>query len=86
MKKAYKIVLAIIVVMMLFIAAISVIIKSYINEDRIRDMVLEVSEKHLGRKAVLGSVDISLLRGIIIRDFEIREKDSETLFFKTREN
>lgn len=85
MKKPFKIVLIVVAVLLIFIAAASLLVRSYLNEDRIRDMVLEVSEKNLGRTAVLGGVDISLFRGIVVRDFEIREKDSAAVFFKTKE-
>ncbi|MDI6743550.1 MAG: AsmA family protein [Smithella sp.] len=85
MKKPLKIILIVVAVLLVFIAAASLLVRSYLNEDRIRDMVLEISEKNLGRTAALGSVDISLFRGIVVRDFEIREKDAESVFFKTKE-
>lgn len=85
MKKPLKIIIIVFAVVLVLIAAASLLVRSFLNEDRIREMVLEMSKKNFGRSAALGGVDISLFRGIVVRDFEIREKDSEAVFFKTKE-
>ena len=85
MKKPLKIAIIILAVLLIFIAAASLFVKSYMTEERMRALVIEIAEKSLNRKAVLGEIKVSLFRGIVVKDFEIREKDAEKVFFKTKE-
>lgn len=85
MKKPLKIAVIILAVVLVVIAAFSVLIKSFLTEERMRALVAETVEKSLHRKTVIGAVDVSLFRGIVIQDFEIREQDAESVFFSTKE-
>ena len=85
MKKLLKITIIVFAVVLVLIVAVSLFVKSYLTEERMRSLVLEMSEKSLNRKAVLGAIDVSLFNGIVVKDFEIREKDSEAVFLKTKE-
>jgi AsmA protein len=85
MKKLLKITAIVFAVLLVVITAVSLFVKSYLTEERMRALVLETTEKSLNRKATLGQIDISLFRGIVVKDFEIREKESEAVFFKTKE-
>lgn len=85
MKKFLKITAIVFAVLIVLIVAVSLFVKSYLTEERMRALVLETAEKSLNRKAVLGNINVSLFRGIVVKDFEIREKDSDAVFFKTKE-
>ncbi|MDD3847810.1 MAG: AsmA family protein, partial [Smithellaceae bacterium] len=85
MKKPLKIAVIILAVILAVIVAVSVLIKSFLTEERVRALVVETVEKSLHRKTVIGAVDVSLFRGIVVRDFEIREPDAESVFFRTKE-
>jgi uncharacterized protein involved in outer membrane biogenesis len=85
MKKLLKITIIVLGVFLIVIAAISLFVKSYLTEDRMRALVAEMAEKSINRKAVLGKIDVSLFRGIVVQDFEIKERDSDAIFFKTKE-
>ena len=85
MKKPLKIAVIILAVILAVIVAVSMLIKSFLTEERVRALVVETVEKSLHRKTVIGAVDVSLFRGIVVKDFEIREPDAETVFFRTKE-
>jgi uncharacterized protein involved in outer membrane biogenesis len=85
MKKPLKIAIIVLAVVLVVIAAVSLFVKSYLTEERMRALVSEIAEKSLNRKTVIGAIDVSLFRGIVVKDFEIREKDAESVFIKTKE-
>lgn len=85
MKRFLKIVAIAFAILLVVIAAVSLFVKSYLTEERIRKLVLETTEKSLNRKATLGEINISLFRGIVVKDFEIKEKESEAVFFKAKD-
>ncbi len=85
MKKPLKITIIVLAAVLVVIAATSLFLKSYMTQERMRALVLEMTEKSLNRKAVLGAIEVSLFRGIVVKDFEIREKDAEAVFLKTKE-
>ena len=85
MKKPLKIAVIILAVLLAAIVAVSVLIKSFLTEERVRALVVKTVEKSLHRKTVIGAVDVSLFRGIVVRDFEIRERDAESVFFRAKE-
>ena len=82
MKKALKILIVIFIVICIVIVAVSFIAKSYLTEERIRTYLTEAAEKSLGRKVGLGTIQVSIFKGISIKDFEIREKNSHEAFIK----
>lgn len=85
MKKPLKIAVIILAVILFVIVAVSVLIKSFLTEERVRALVVETVEKSLHRRTAIGAVDVSLFRGIVVKDFEIRERDAESVFFRTKE-
>ena len=82
MKKTLKILIVIFIVICIVIVAVSFIAKSYLTEERIRTYLTEAAEKSLGRKVGLGTIQVSIFKGISIKDFEIREKNSHEAFIK----
>jgi len=85
MKKPLKIAAIIIAVILLLIAAALIFVKSYLTEDRMRAFISEFAEKSLNRKVVIGDIEVSLFRGVVVKNFEIREKDPNAAFLKTKE-
>lgn len=85
MKKPLKIAIIVLAVVLFVLAAVSLFVKSYLTEERMRALVSEIANKSLNRKAVIGAIDVSLFRGIVVKDFEIREKNAESVFIKTKE-
>jgi AsmA protein len=86
MKKALKIVIVLFIVACVVIVAVSFIAKSYLTDERIRSYLVETAEKSLGRKVGLGTIQVSIFKGISVKDFEIKEKgDSNEAFIKAED-
>lgn len=65
--------------------AFTFFIKSYLTPERISAFLIPTAEKALNRKVTVGSIDISLFKGITIRDFTIKETDESSDFFSCEE-
>ncbi len=85
MKKLLKIGGIVVAVLLIVIAAAFLLLKSYLTDEKLRALVSGSAEKSLNRKVVLGDVRLSLFKGIIVKDIEVKEKDSETAFVRTKE-
>jgi AsmA protein len=84
MKKFLKILGVVFVFILLLAAGLSLFLKSYLKEERLRAWVSEAAQKSINRDVAIGGLDISLFRGIVVRDFEIKEKDSKSAFLSTK--
>jgi AsmA protein len=82
MKKAYKILAIIVAVLVVAVVGLTLFAKSYLTEERIRTLVTQSAEKSLHRKVSLGAISVSIFSGISVKDFAIREKDSDRDFLK----
>ena len=85
MKKTMKIMLIVIAAVLLIFVGVSVFVKSYVTEERMRTLVSVLAEKYLNRKVSFGEIKISLFKGIVVKDFVVMEKDSEEAFIKTKD-
>jgi uncharacterized protein involved in outer membrane biogenesis len=85
MKKSVKIAVIVLAALVVAVAAVTLLVKSYLTEERMRALVSEMVEKSLNRKTLIGAIDISLFKGIVVKDFEIKEKDGTSPFVKTKE-
>lgn len=85
MRKPIKIAVIITVALVVLIAAALIFVKSYLTEDRMRAFISQYAEKSLGRKVVIGDLEVGLFRGIVVRKFEIREKDPGRVFLSAGE-
>jgi len=85
MKKPFKIAVIVLAALVVAVVAVSLFIRSYLTEERMRALVSEMAEKSLNRKTAIGGIDVGLFKGIVVKDFVIREKDGESVFFKTKE-
>ncbi len=82
MKKALKIIGIIAVVVLVAIVGLTIFVKSYLTDARIRSLITETAESSLHRKVSLGTISVSIFSGISVKDFEIKEKDSTSDFVK----
>jgi AsmA protein len=85
MKKPMKIMLIVIAVVLLIFVGISVFVKSYLTDERMRSLVSGLAEKSLNRKVSFGDIKISLFKGIVVKDFVVMEKDSAEAFIKSKD-
>lgn len=85
MKKLFKIAAIITAVLLILIAAALIFVKSYLTEDRMRAFISEFAEKSLNRKVAIGAIEVSLFRGVVVKGFEVREKDPQQAFLTTKE-
>jgi AsmA protein len=82
MKKALKIFAVVAAVLVVAVIGLTLFAKSYLTDERIRTLVADSAEKSLHRKVSLGAVSVSIFSGISVKDFAIREKDSDQAFLK----
>ncbi len=82
MKTSLKIAMALFLVVVVLIGGLTFFAKSYLTDERIRTYIVDTAEKSLGRKVGLGAIQVSIFKGISVKDFEIKEKASETPFVK----
>jgi AsmA protein len=85
MKKSLKIGLIVLSVLLVIFIGITLLVKSYLTDAKIRTLVTETAEKSLHRKVIVGDIKISLFRGIVVRDLEVKERDSEEAFIRTKD-
>jgi uncharacterized protein involved in outer membrane biogenesis len=62
------------------VIALTVVIKIYVTPESVKSFLIPEAEKALQRKVSLGEIDISLLKGIQVKDFVIKESDGKTDF------
>jgi AsmA protein len=65
--------------------ALTVFIKIYVTPERVKAFVIPTAEKSLNRKVDIGEISISLVKGIGLNDFVIKEADEKNDFVKFRE-
>ena len=82
MNKALKIVGIVAVVVVIVIIGLTIFVKSYLTDARIRTLITQTAESSLNRKVSLGPISVSIFSGISVKDFEIKEKDSNADFVK----
>lgn len=83
MNKAFKIIGIIAVIVTAVIIGLTVFVKSYLTDARIRSFIIETAESSLHRKVSFGAISVSIFSGISAKDFEIKEKDSDADFVKS---
>ncbi|MBI5098803.1 MAG: AsmA family protein [Nitrospirae bacterium] len=79
-------------IFLLIIAAITIIvitliffIKTYVTPERIKTFLIPYAEQTLNRKISIGEIKINLLKGIVVKDFAVKETDEKTDFVKCRD-
>jgi AsmA protein len=82
MKTFLKIALALFLAVVVVIGGLTLFAKSYLTDERIRSYLVDAAERSLGRKVGLGAIQVSIFKGISVKDFEIKEKDADAPFVK----
>ena len=75
---------AIILFVVVAVAGLIAFVHFYLTEDRVKSLVIPQAEEALGRKVAIGDIKIGIFSGITIRDFLIKEADSESNFVSTK--
>lgn len=81
MKKVFSIIAVLIVVILV---AFAVFIKVYITPEKVKAFLVPMAEEALNRKVDIGEINISLFKGIEVKNFAIKEIDRKTDFVKCR--
>ncbi len=68
------------IILTVIILTFIVLIKVYITPERVKNLVITTAEKSLDRKVTIGEIDVSLFKGIGIKEFAIKEADGESDF------
>lgn len=84
MKKPVKIVLFLLVGLVLATAGLAAFVRFYLTDERIKAMLIPPAEQALARTVTIGNISVSLLSGITIRDFSIKEKEGSEDFLKAK--
>jgi uncharacterized protein involved in outer membrane biogenesis len=84
MKTAGKI-LAIIVLLMVFVVVgLTVFVKMYLTDEKLNALIVPQAEKALGREVTLGSINVSLLKGITVDNLSVKEADGSSDFVRVK--
>ena len=80
MKAAVRIVAGIVVVLLLIIAGLSAFVRFYLTGERLEAMLVPPVQKALGRDVTIGSINVSLFKGITVDGFTVKELDGKQDF------
>jgi AsmA protein len=80
-----KVLTIIVIVIAVIVVALTAFIKIYVTPERVKEFVIPTAEKALNRKVNIGEINVSLLKGIGLKDFAIREADQENDFVRCKE-
>lgn len=80
MRKLGKILLGIAAVVAVIFIGLSLFVRFYLTEDRLKALIIPPAEKALARNVSIGAIKVGLLKGITINDFSIKEADGRTNF------
>ncbi len=79
-KKTSKFLLLAVFSLAAVIIILTISIRIFITPEKVKAFLIPEVEKALNRKITVGEIKISLLKGIAIKDFAIKEKDEKTDF------
>ncbi len=85
MAKLFKVLIFLLIIVVLAIAGLSLFIRYYLTEDRLKAVIVPQAEKALGRKVEIASIKVSLLKGITVTDFAVKEQDEKEDFLRAGE-
>jgi len=85
MKKAAKIGMIVLGIIIILIIALSIFIKSFLTSDRLKGMILPQAEAVTGRKVNLDEIHVSLFKGIVAKGLSVKERDGQKDFVKVGE-
>ncbi len=84
MRAWVKVLIALAVFAVLGAVAAGLLMRFYFKPEKIRSLVVSRAEETLGRKVVLGQVEVGLFKGIYLKDLAIKEADGRTDFLRVK--
>jgi uncharacterized protein involved in outer membrane biogenesis len=84
MNKVIKVLAAIVILLALVAVGLTVFVKMYLTDERLSALIVPHAEKALGRQVELGKINVSLLKGITVNDFTVKEADGNTDFVRIK--
>lgn len=85
MGKIGKLLAGIIGVVVVVMVGLTLFVKFYVTEEKVRALVVPQAEKALGRTVTLGAIHVGLLSGISIDGFSVKELDGKRDFLSAKE-
>ncbi|MCE5312575.1 MAG: hypothetical protein LLF86_05425, partial [Nitrospiraceae bacterium] len=83
--KKLKVLGIIAAVIVLILAGLTITIKSYLKSDKLKALIIPKIEDATGRKANIGEINVSIFKGIVIKEMGIKEQDGKTDFLAAKE-
>lgn len=80
MKTGCRILTALVVLVILVGVGLAVFVRYYLTEDRLQAMIIPPIQEALGRDVSIGTIDVSLFKGISVNDVAVKEADGSTDF------
>ncbi len=71
---------AILLLVTVVLVGLSLFIRFYLTEDRLKALIIPPAETALGRTVTLGAIDVGLFSGITVTDLAVKEADNATNF------
>jgi len=68
------------IILLVITTTFLVLIKLYITPERVKALVITTAEKSLDRQVNIGEIEVSLFKGIDIKDFAVKEADGKSDF------
>ncbi|HIJ77719.1 MAG: AsmA family protein [Desulfobulbaceae bacterium] len=84
MKKSLKIFIVLIAIITITVLALAALVRFYLTDERIKALIIPPAEQALARKVTVGAIKVSLLSGITVHDFSVKEADGANDFIKTK--
>ncbi|MDH4320471.1 MAG: AsmA family protein [Desulfobulbaceae bacterium] len=78
--KLAKVVGGILLLVAVVLVGLSLFIRFYLTEERMKALIIPAAETALGRTVTLGAIDVGLFSGITVTDLVVKEADNTTNF------
>lgn len=80
MGKFGKFLAGVLVLGIVVVVGLTVFVKMYLTDEKVRELIVPQAEKALGRKVAIGNISVGLLSGISIGDFSVKESGGKKEF------
>ncbi len=80
MKTLFRIFLGLFIFIILIVIGLSSFVRFYLTEENLTEMLVPQAEKALGRQVSIGGIEVSLFKGIIVKDLVVKEADGSRDF------
>lgn len=83
MAKFFKFIIVFSALLVVVLAAAGLALRVYLTDDRVRALLIPPTEKALGRTVTIGHIKVSLLSGITVYDFVVKEENGQDNFISS---